>query len=127
MDNLPIGSHLLSSRRFYIHHGIYLGNGDVAHYSGFSGSLKPGPIEVTDLEGFAHGKGIWVVEEQGGFSMDEIVVRARSRLGENRYGVLFNNCEHFCRWCIRGDSYDAPADASFFRSGVFSLAWALKA
>ncbi|MBN3818034.1 hydrolase, partial [Paraburkholderia sp. Se-20369] len=30
------------------------------------------------------------------------VLRARSRLGENHYRLLTNNCEHFCTWCVEG-------------------------
>ena len=26
--------------------------------------------------------------------------RARSRLGENHYRLLSNNCEHFVEWCL---------------------------
>jgi hypothetical protein len=33
----------------------------------------------------------------------EIVRRARSRLGENRYRFLSNNCEHFSEWCVNGE------------------------
>jgi hypothetical protein len=28
-----------------------------------------------------------------------------SRVGENRYRLLTNNCEHFCNWCLWGKSY----------------------
>jgi hypothetical protein len=35
---------------------------------------------------------------------EEIVRRARLRLGENDYRLLSNNCEHFCNWCISGIS-----------------------
>ncbi|MGX0889767.1 hypothetical protein AB7M22_001775 [Pseudomonas sp. ADAK2 TE3594] len=102
--DLPIGSHLVSPRKCYAHHGIYLGRGDVAHYSGFSSSLKPGPIEVTDLESFANGKPVWLIRESCEYSSDEIVRRARSRMGESQYSILSNNCEHFCNWCISGES-----------------------
>ncbi|EJM62821.1 lecithin retinol acyltransferase family protein [Pseudomonas sp. GM48] len=102
--DLSIGSHLISPRKFYVHHGIYLGYGEVAHYSGFSSSLKPGPIEVTDLESFANGKPVWVMQESCEFSNDEIVSRARSRMGESQYRILSNNCEHFCSWCVSGKS-----------------------
>jgi hypothetical protein len=102
--DLPIGSHLVSPRKFYAHHGIYLGRGDVAHYSGFSSSLKPGPIEVTDLESFANGKPVWLIRESCEYSSDEIVRRAHSRMGESQYRILSNNCEHFCNWCISGES-----------------------
>ena len=109
--DLPIGSHLISPRKFYLHHGIYLGCGDVAHYSGFSGSLKPGPIEVIDLERFANGKPVWVMQESCEYSSDEIVSRARSRVGESQYRIFSNNCEHFCSWCISGKSCSAQVRA----------------
>jgi hypothetical protein len=32
------------------------------------------------------------------------VSRARSRLGENRYRLLTNNCEHFSEWSRFGTS-----------------------
>jgi hypothetical protein len=34
----------------------------------------------------------------------DIVNRARSRLGENRYRLLTNNCEHFSEWSRFGTS-----------------------
>jgi hypothetical protein len=40
----------------------------------------------------------------------EVVRRARLRLGENRYHLLTNNCEHFCEWCIRGESRSLQVD-----------------
>jgi hypothetical protein len=106
-DRLSAGSHLMSPRKFYIHHGIYLGDGKVAHYSGLSASLQAGPIEVTDLDRFGNGSSIWVHQEQCAFSSDEIIVRAMSRVGESQYKILSNNCEHFCNWCINGKSYSA--------------------
>ncbi|MNG28404.1 NC domain protein [compost metagenome] len=36
-----------------------------------------------------------------------MVRRALSRMGENRYRVLTNNCEHFCNWCLYGRSTSA--------------------
>ncbi|MCQ6255684.1 lecithin retinol acyltransferase family protein [Pseudomonas sp. Q11] len=126
-DRVPVGAHLVSPRRFYIHHGIYLGGGAVAHYSGFSGSLRSGPIEVTDLEHFALGKPVWRIQEKCNYSSHEIVDRARSRLGENRYRVFSNNCEHFCSWCISGENYSAQVSAYLRRPrDVFALIYALK-
>lgn len=125
---VPVGAHLISPRRFYVHHGIYLGNGEVAHYSGFSGSLKSGPIEVTDLEHFANGKPVWLVQEHCKYSNDEVACRARSRLGENQYSVLSNNCEHFCSWCTHGENYSAQVNAYLHRPRyLFALISALDA
>jgi hypothetical protein len=39
-----------------------------------------------------------------------IVARARSRIVENRYCLVTNNCEHFCAWCIRGESRSMQVD-----------------
>lgn len=33
---------------------------------------------------------------------DEVIKRARSRIGERKYSVLTNNCEHFAVWCKTG-------------------------
>ena len=116
---LPPGAHLVSPRRFYLHHGIYLGNGNVAHYSGLGGSLEAGPIEVTDLEHFASGKPVWIIREARRYRADEIVHRARSRLGENQYRLFSNNCEHFCTWCLTGKSYSAQLNACWRRPREF--------
>lgn len=110
-NKLPIGCHLVTPRRCYMHHGIYLGESEVIHYSGIRRSLKPGPIEVTDLQGFADGKPLWIVQEPCHYSSSEIVHRARSRIGERQYKILSNNCEHFCNWCISGKSYSAQVNA----------------
>jgi hypothetical protein len=32
-----------------------------------------------------------------------VINRARSRVGEDRYRLLTNNCEHFCEWCLHGE------------------------
>ena len=110
-DLLPTGAHLVSPRGFYLHHGIHLGGGEVIHYSGFSGSFKAGPVEVIGLEHFASGRPVWIVQEPCEFPADQVVSRARSRLGERRYSVLSNNCEHFCSWCIHGKSCSAQVRA----------------
>jgi hypothetical protein len=39
------------------------------------------------------------------------VRRARSRLGERRYDLLRNNCEHFCSWCQDGEARSAQVAA----------------
>ena len=36
------------------------------------------------------------------YSSDVVIERGRSRLGEVRYNLLDNNCEHFARWCKTG-------------------------
>lgn len=122
-----VGSHLITARKFYIHHGIYLGAGRVAHYAGYSGSFTPGPIEVTDLEQFANGRPVWIIEEQSEYSSDEIVRRAYSRIGERHYRIFSNNCEHFCSWCTHGKSQSAQVELLLHSPrGFFSMISALE-
>jgi hypothetical protein len=38
------------------------------------------------------------------FSADTVLARAESRLGESRFDLVSNNCEHFAAWCKTGIS-----------------------
>ena len=106
----PLASHLVSPRALYSHHGIYAGNGRVIHYAGLAHGLRRGPVEVVSLEDFAHDRGIRVRHEATRFDHGEVLERARSRLGERRYRVMTNNCEHFCAWALRGESHSKQVD-----------------
>jgi lecithin:retinol acyltransferase len=99
------GSHLVSPRRGYVHHGIYVGDGKVVHYAGLARRRFRGRIEEVSLARFAHGRSVWTRgSDLRAFVPQEVIRRARSRVGENRYRILRNNCEHFCEWCLRGES-----------------------
>jgi hypothetical protein len=107
----PIGAHPITPRRGYTHHGIYAGEGAVIHYSGLSRSLRRGPISQASLEQFAPGQVVLLeCRNQPSFEASEILTRARSRLGENRYRLLSNNCEHFSEWSRYGVSRSAQVD-----------------
>ena len=85
----------------YQHHGIDCGDGSVIHYR------KPSEtIERTSLQTFSWGNPVYVVEygEGFGYIADAVVEKAESRLGEQEYNLLFNNCEHFASWCKTGIS-----------------------
>ena len=104
-QGLALGTHLVTSRRGYTHHGIYVGRGMVVHYAGLSRFLHSGPVEEVTISRFSMGRAVRIVGNcESTYSPHEIVLRARSRLGENEYHVLRNNCEHFCNWCISGRS-----------------------
>jgi len=105
------GAHLTTSRRGYTHHGVYVGNGQVVHYAGFSRLWHSGPVEEVSLCHFADGSPVDVVDHhETPYSAEEIVRRARSRLGEDAYHLLINNCEHLCNWCITGVSRSAQVE-----------------
>ncbi len=98
-----LGAHLATSRFGYTHHGIYIGNGKVMHYAGLSRSWRSGPVEEVTLARFAFGHPVQIVDHpESIYSAEEIVRRARSRVGEQAYRLLTNNCEHFCNWCVSG-------------------------
>lgn len=108
----PIGAHVLTPRAGYIHHGIYVGRGRVVHYRGLSRALSLGPIEEVSLAQFAQGRPVWIrARHESAPSPEEVVRRARLRIGENRYRIFTNNCEHFCEWCLSGDSRSYQVEA----------------
>jgi hypothetical protein len=109
-----LGAHLKSARRGYSHHGVYVGHGRVVHYSGLSGAWQCGPVEEVPVLRFANGHEVRIADHlDPAYSPEEIVRRARSRLGENDYRLLTNNCEHFCNWCLSGVSRSAQVARPF--------------
>jgi hypothetical protein len=84
----------------------------VVHYSGLSRGWKAGPVEAVSLAAFAHGESIWVRPHLNPrFDCNEVVERACSRLGENCYQLVSNNCEHFCHWCVQGENRSRQIEA----------------
>jgi hypothetical protein len=108
---IPIGAHLVTPRRGYTHHGIYVGNGRVVHYLGLSVAWRRGPVAEVSLEQFAAGRAVTIESEPfPAFAPADVARRAQSRIGEDAYRVLTNNCEHFCAWCAHGVSRSAQID-----------------
>ncbi|ENV46075.1 hypothetical protein P255_01399 [Acinetobacter brisouii CIP 110357] len=98
-----VGTHLIVKHFGYTHHGIYAGRGRVIHYSGFAHLFKKKPIEMTSLAQFSHGKKILVRHyQQPKYKGRAVVRRMRSRMHENSYHLIINNCEHLCSWAITG-------------------------
>lgn len=99
----PLGAHLIVKHFGYSHHGIYAGRGRVIHYSGFAHLFKKHPIEITSIEQFSFGKPIKVQHyDQPKYTGRKVVRRMRSRMHENNYHLIINNCEHLCTWAITG-------------------------
>jgi len=90
----------------FAHHGIYIGDNKVVHYAGLSRALLlRGPVEEVSVEEFADGRAVAIkTRPLPRFAPHEVVARARSRLGEDRYRLTTNNCEHFCEWCLSDES-----------------------
>ncbi len=100
---MKIGDHLVSPRCGYTHHGLYIGNGSVIHYGGFAKTKVDGVIAITSLREFCQNKSVRIRRHKTRlFTPEESVKRAHTRLDENWYNILINNCEHFVTWCIYG-------------------------
>lgn len=118
---MEIGDHLVSPRVGYSHHGIYIGNSQVIHYSGFVDGMSSGAIEITSLKDFSRGQKIKVKKHiVRTYSPEESVQRAYSRLGEDWYNVLLNNCEHFVTWCIVGIHSSSQVNSAIAAAAVLS-------
>ena len=95
------GAHLITPWLGFAHHGIYVGEGKVIHYGALVYDIIRKPVEEVTLEQFAGGRPVFVVQHEDlAFDVRVIIERARSRLGESRYRLLSNNCEHFVEWCL---------------------------
>lgn len=96
--SISIASHLVTPRFGYQHHGLFTGNNQVIHLT--SNDI----IEEVSLSDFTQGNGYQIQKYHSKFSQQEIINRARSRLGYEDYSVMFNNCESFVNWCIHDKS-----------------------
>ena len=98
-----LGEHLFVRRGIYTHHGIYIGNGYVIHYSQSSGDIVE--IHPVSIDEFSKGDTIFYLPRSKSpltYTEEQAVERAWSRVGEENYNLIINNCEQFVRWCRCG-------------------------
>jgi len=95
------GTRLIVLRRGYRHHVIYVGSGRVIHDAGLT-LHRRGCIEEVSLDDFIGNRPIHLGTAPDEARGHDIVLRARSRLGECRYDLLKNNCEHFLQLVSAG-------------------------
>ena len=101
-----IGDHIYVNRLFYTHHGIYVGDGQVIHYTGTPDNIEDATIQEDSLETFLDGGTLRIKKHAFPKYKDfDVVCRAGSRLGEKGYNLFNNNCQNFAEWCINGSSY----------------------
>lgn len=129
LQALTPGTHLTTARLGYRHHGLYAGDGKVLHYGGLHRTLRRRPVEEVSLAQFARGRGFAVVAADAArFDGAVAVERARSRLGEDRYRLWSNNCEHFVTWALNDTPRSAQVEAwrARLHAARGALAWVLK-
>ena len=147
MKNLPnIGDHVFVDRsvfgiKLYEHHGIYVGDDMVVHYNGLARGIvlekscfeeilsnvvpldkrNVAKVEMTSLEEFASGD-TWQIKEHANapFSGTDISLCAKARVGEQKYNLLINNCEHFCNECVFGEHMSEQVQNVKQNSALFS-------
>jgi len=113
-----MAAHLITPRRFYTHHGLYVGMGRVIHYAGPAAGFRNATVKEVSFREFSSGQSVGMrVGSVACFAREEAILRARARLGETQYNVLRNNCEHFCEWCLRGVSRSRQVERLVNRSG----------
>jgi hypothetical protein len=100
------GDVIIAERDKYRHYGIYAGEDKVIHYNKKSlWSVIPAEIAETTMGQFAKGDNVTLCLFKGKrriYSREETLLRAKSQIGKKGYNAVFNNCEHFARWCKTG-------------------------
>ncbi len=98
-DQIYVMRPLMNIEGGYEHHGIDCGDGTVIHY--YKGG-QVATVARTSLETFARGNPVYIKSQPVSYVPDVVIERAESRLGEQQYELLTNNCEHFASWCKTG-------------------------
>ena len=113
---MATADHLQVPRRhgLFNHHGIDLGDGTVAHY------LEGREILRSPFADFSQGEVVSVTEHPDASPAGVTLRRAMSRLGEQNYNLLFNNCEHFATWCKTGRHRSVQVDTVMDRARQWS-------
>ncbi|XP_019642089.1 PREDICTED: retinoic acid receptor responder protein 3-like [Branchiostoma belcheri] len=142
------GDMLQFFRGTFSHWGVYDGHGKVIHRAGDADDGRSGflsyPLSLLSFSGVRTGKAqvredsFWDVAKDSLVRINnykdqngpvppgsEIVERARSKLGEEGYNVLWKNCEHFATWCRYGKEQSQQAVvAGSVGTGLTVAGWA---
>ena len=120
------GDRLAADRRLagygptYVHYGIDLGDGTVAHAGPhrFERLWAGGAVVRTSLEEFAKGESVRVVQQPpAAFPAEEVARRAEEHIGRDGYSPVTDNCEHFTTWCATGVCHSRQIDIIAARVG----------
>jgi hypothetical protein len=108
-----LGAHIVVPWCGFWHHGIYVGEGNVVHYGALYYDIIRKPVEEVSLAAFAGKRPVFAIDHlERTLCAEEVIRRARSRLGEGKYKLLTNNCEHFCEWALHGEARSFQVEVS---------------
>lgn len=113
------GDHVMIDRGAYMHHGIFVGDGYVVHWTGDAEKKLTGvetPVIVMErVKEFGPKDLILVVEYDESIEilgLEDTISRALHKVGTTDYNLAFNNCEHFAVWCKTGLHESTQVDAA---------------
>lgn len=112
---MAIGDHLMISFGSYQHHAIDMGDGMAIQYGGGELSARHNKVSIASIDTLATKGTLVVIKQPAKFSGEEIVERAKSRIGEQNYSLFHNNCEHFVNWCRTGRAESRQVDRAVER------------
>lgn len=117
------GDHLRAGSTGSPHHdGIYLGSNLVIHLTGGEGGGKASArVRIASLAVFANARPVRVRPYAGHHDPDAIIARAMSKLGQGGYHLIFNNCQHFARWCATGDHHSEQVTSVTATAGTVGV------
>lgn len=131
-QKLVRGDHVYVHRRpaeikvAYQHHGIYIGDGRVVHFSGEPTQIGEAKVEVTTLGEFLAGGTLKIRRyKTGALPLEESAKRALAKVGQRGYNFILNNCEHFACWCRTGDQRSKQVEKAVTWVGR-ALGWPLR-
>ena len=113
------GDHIRVKRQLYYHHGIYVSDEEVIHFSGRNSDgildWENCEIIVTTLAEFLNGGRLEVrrylkCEKCKINDKDYIVQKAKSYIGKKGYNLFTNNCEHFANYCTMDKKVSEQVD-----------------
>lgn len=114
------GDVIFADRGIYNHYGIYIGRGQVIHFSGPKGhETTASLVDViqTSIEEFHKGDEFYIERypydfKYKPFKATEVIRRAKSKLGKEKgnYDLVNYNCEHFANWCKYGVKFSSQVE-----------------
>lgn len=120
------GDHIRVSRLAYYHHGIYIGDNLVIHFSGEPSKKQNAEIIKTPLAEFLDGGRLEIVNHPHCLPPDEVVDRAYAALGQKGYNLIYNNCEHFALYCKTGQHESNQVDGLMNKAAGYGTKKILK-
>lgn len=111
-DEPRFGDIIRTKVSFYYHYGIFVSEDEVVQFGLPTDVSRPANevrVLTSDIYAFLNGGtlevGIPEKEDKATLrAPSEIVALAKSRIGEDGYDILHNNCEHFVTDCAFGKS-----------------------